>query len=76
MPALKQLRSGRYATIALVRALRGTPQMRISPASGESKPQIILSSVDLPHPFGPKSPMILPLGRVQLNPDNTGLPGT
>ena len=35
------------------------------PLSAESSPQISFNRVDFPHPFGPKSPMILPVGSEQ-----------
>ena len=43
-----------------VRAFTGSPPMYISPASGLSKPAIILSVVVLPQPLGPKSVTKLP----------------
>ena len=37
-----------------------TPLMRTEPASGRSMPMISFITVDLPEPFGPMSPKILP----------------
>ena len=57
-------------------ALYGADATRTTPAAGARSPIIVLSSVDLPAPFGPMIPTISPSRRKKLQPVRMFTPGT